>query len=291
LRRHKAQAKDEELEARILRLFKKSRGSFLSGEDISAQMKITRSAVWKHIEKLRTLGYEFDAVPHLGYSLRKVPDKVYDFEIASSIDSGLLGKSIVYYDSVDSTNTAAYLLAKEGAKEGTVVVAESQKKGKGRLARHWTSPKHKGIYMSIILRPDLTPYEAPKLTLITAVSVCQAIRSATGATTLIKWPNDILIDSKKVSGILIEMEAEQDFVKFIVLGIGINVNTSRSDLPKGATSISDEIGSKVDRVELLKAILQSMESNYKIFREQGFQPIRKEWRNLSATLGKRVRAS
>jgi len=279
------------MEAKILKLFKKNPNSFLSGEQISAQLNITRSAVWKHIEKLRSLGYEFDAVPHLGYSLRITPDRLFGFEIESSIRSRVLGRAVAYFDTVDSTNTIAYELAKDGAREGTIVVAEFQKKGKGRLAREWVSPRYKGIYASIILRPDLTPFEAPKLTLITAVSVAQAIRAVTGVAASIKWPNDILVNNKKIAGILTEMEAEQDSVKFIILGIGVNVNTKKSDLPKGASSLLEESEAKIPRIELLKSILESIEVNYKAYKRDGFTNIKREWRDLSATLGKRVRAS
>lgn len=279
------------MEEKILRLFKERPDAFLSGEQISSSLNISRTAVWKHIEKLRTLGYEFDAVPHLGYRLKKIPDKLYPQEIGFALKTRTIGNEIIYYDSIDSTNTVAYDLAKKGAQEGLIVLAEGQTKGKGRLSREWVSPKQKGIYMSIILRPEMTPFQAPKITLLAAVSTALSIREYSRIPALIKWPNDILVNQKKIGGILTEMEAEADSVNFLILGIGINVNIKISELPKGASSIFEERGAKVSRVELVKVILEKLDENYGLFRRDGFSPIKREWRNLSATLGKRVRAS
>ncbi|NQT90039.1 MAG: biotin--[acetyl-CoA-carboxylase] ligase [Candidatus Omnitrophica bacterium] len=279
------------MEEKILRLFKRDPDTHLSGEDISSKLDISRSALWKHIEKLRNLGYEFDAVPHLGYRLSKVPDKLYAYEISHGLKTDRFGKEVVYYDRVGSTNNIAYDLAQKGAKEGTVVIAEAQNKGRGRLSREWVSPKHKGIYMSVILRPEIAPFQASKITLTSAVSVATAIRDETGIPAVIKWPNDIFVDAKKVSGILTEMEAECDSVKFLVLGIGINCNTKLSELPKGAGSLLAAGGEAVSRVGLTRTILEKLEQNYKLFTKEGFSPMITEWRNLSTTLGKRVRAT
>jgi BirA family biotin operon repressor/biotin-[acetyl-CoA-carboxylase] ligase len=236
------------------------------------------------------LGYEFDAVPHLGYRLDKIPDRLYPFEISSILKTDTIGRNIIYYDSVGSTNTAAYELAKEGAQEGTVVISENQTRGKGRLSRQWLSPKYKGIYMSVILKPQITPFQVPAITLTAAVSAALAIREYAGAQAFIKWPNDIIINEKKIAGILTEMEAETDFIKFLILGIGINVNTAISELLKGASSIYKETGNKVERVGLVKIVLEKLEDNYNIFKKEGFSPLKDDWCNLSLTLGKRVRA-
>lgn len=279
------------MEEKILELFKNDPHVFLSGEQISSGLKLSRSALWKHIEKLRTLGYEFDAVPRLGYRLTRVPDKLYPEEIRFKLKTRSIGKEIIYYDSIDSTNTAAYNLADKGAPEGLVVVAEGQTKGRGRLSRQWISPKQKGIYMSVVLRPKMVPFQAPQITLLAAVSIALGIREYAGIPALIKWPNDILVDGKKLAGILTEMEAEPDSVNFLILGVGINVNTRFSALPPGATSIFEETGAKVSRVELVKSILEKLDEDYALFKKEGFSPIKTEWRNLSATLGKRVRVS
>jgi BirA family transcriptional regulator, biotin operon repressor / biotin---[acetyl-CoA-carboxylase] ligase len=175
--------------------------------------------------------------------------------------------------------------------EGVIVLAEKQNKGKGRLARQWLSPKGGGIYMSVILRPEIAPFQAPIYTLMAAVSLAQAIRDMAPLEAFIKWPNDIIINDKKIAGILTEMEAEADRVKFIVLGIGINVNTKLSDLPKTASSISHSAGSHISRQNLLIALVERLDKNYKIITRSGFSDIRVQWKNFSATLGKRVRAN
>ncbi|MFC1808132.1 biotin--[acetyl-CoA-carboxylase] ligase [Candidatus Omnitrophota bacterium] len=278
------------MEERILKLFKKQESSFISGEDISSLLKISRSAVWKHVEKLRSQGYEFDAVPHLGYRLLKTPDRLFPHEISSLLKAKILGNNISYHETIDSTNKAAFDLASKGVKEGMVVIAERQAKGKGRLSREWVSPKYAGIYMSVILRPKVLPFDAPKLTLLAAVSTATAIKAITGSQLLIKWPNDILLNKKKVGGILTEMDAESDSVNFIILGIGINVNTKLTDLPKGASSIYEETQIKHSRVELTSSILESLEAYYLLFQKEGFAQIRREWKNMSATIGRQVRA-
>ncbi len=277
------------MEEKILKLFRKNPDDYLSGEDISKALNITRSAVWKHIEKLRLLGYGFDAVPHLGYRLRKIPDKLYSFEISPLLKTRVIGQDIRYYDTVTSTNTVGYDLAKKGAKEGTIIIAEKQTKGKGRLSREWVSPKGKGAYLSIILKPEITPFEAPLITLMSAVSVAQAIRKYALAQAFIKWPNDIIINDKKTAGILTEMEAESDSVKFLIVGIGVNLTAKEHDLPKEATSVFLEAEHPVSRPEFVKVLMESFEENYFLFKDKGFSPIRTEWMNLSLTLGRRVK--
>jgi len=279
------------MEEKILRQFRKHPDKFLSGEDISKHLDISRAAVWKHIERLRLLGYEFDAVPHLGYRLRGVPDILYPQEIKNGLKTTFFAKDIYHHDKIDSTNTAAYSLAEDGAKEGTLVVAESQTKGRGRLLRSWSSPKGKGIYASVILRPRITPFQAPGITLTAAVSIAQAIREYTEAPALIKWPNDILLNGRKIGGVLTEMAAEQDYTSFIILGFGINVNTKISQLPKGAGSISEALKSEVSRIELFKTLLVRLEQCYIEFTKKGFSANTKQWCDLSATLGKRIRAT
>jgi BirA family transcriptional regulator, biotin operon repressor / biotin---[acetyl-CoA-carboxylase] ligase len=279
------------MEERIIEIFRKSKADFISGEQISDSLNVSRTAVWKHIEKLRDMGYEFDAVPHLGYRLKHSPDRLYPFEIYPDLNTSIIGREILYYNELDSTNTTAYQLAQKNIKQGLVVIAERQSKGKGRLSRHWSSPKGRGIYLSVILRPEMTPFQAPVITLMAAVSVANAIRQATGVQAFIKWPNDIIIENKKAAGILTEMEAESDRIKFLVLGIGININTRHSEMPDTAISISQKTGGHVSRRALLIAVLENLEKNYKIINESGFSKIRLEWKNLSATLGKRVRAN
>jgi BirA family transcriptional regulator, biotin operon repressor / biotin---[acetyl-CoA-carboxylase] ligase len=279
------------MEERIIEIFRKSRSQYISGEQISEELHVSRSAIWKHIEKLRELGYEFDAVPHLGYCLKKTPDKLYPFEIYPILKTHTIGKQIIYYNELDSTNLTAYQLAKNKTKEGLVVIAEKQNKGRGRLSRHWSSPKAKGIYISIVLKPEMTPFDAPVITLMAAVSVARAIRETYGIQALIKWPNDIIVKGKKIAGILTEMEAESDKIKFLILGIGVNINAKQADIPPTATSVFQQQNQSVSRMDLLVSILEKLEHNYKELKESGFSRTRQEWKKFSATIGKRVRAN
>lgn len=273
---------------KILSLLRNS-STYVSGEDISQHLGISRSAIWKHIQELRQEGYEIVAVPHLGYELVSVPDKLLPDEISSGLNTKIIGKEIYHYDMVSSTMDIAMELGMKGYKEGVIVCAEGQFKGRGRLNRFWSSPKNKGIYFSLILRPKISPTESPKLTLLSAVSVCQAIRKITKLECLIKWPNDLIINNKKVGGILTEMNAETDIVKFVIIGIGINVNTPESLLPSQATSVKEQLGNKIIRIELMKEILKQMDHDYILFQKEGFKPIIEKWRKFSTTIGHRVK--
>jgi len=275
---------------KILELFKNNTNSFLSGEEMSQSLSISRQALWKHIEKLRETGYIIEAVPHLGYKLLEVPKKILVPEIKWSLKTKVIGSEIHYYESVGSTNNIAYGLAIDGAKEGTVVIAEEQTKGKGRLGREWISPSKGGIYLSCVLRPEILPNEAPKITLVAAVSAVKAIRKFTNLTVLIKWPNDVLISDRKAGGILTELKAEIDKVEFVILGIGLNINTPRNALPKGATSLKEESKSSADflRVDFIRILLKTLESEYLKFKKDGFSSIRKELKSYSCTLGRHV---
>ncbi|MBL7068842.1 MAG: biotin--[acetyl-CoA-carboxylase] ligase [Candidatus Omnitrophica bacterium] len=276
------------MEEEILKVLKESQNGYVSGEEFSKRLGVTRASIWKHMESLRNIGYDIEAQPHLGYRLVGVPDKLLAHEIMWNLETKIIAKKIYSYETIDSTNDRAYKLAEEGAEEGTVVVAERQSKGKGRMGRRWSSPKG-GVYLSLILRPKLMPTEISKLTLVAAVSVAQTIRSATGLQPLIKWPNDILIGRNKLCGILTELKAEQDLTAFVILGIGINVNTRISLLPKNATSISKELGRDYSKIDLTKLLLKNIESHYILFKENKFKAVIDEWRNLSAILGRRVK--
>lgn len=277
------------MDEKILEVFKKSQDRFVSGEELSKSLGVTRAAIWKHIGGLRRDGYDIEAQPHLGYRLSGIPDRLLPNEIKWKLNTKLLGNSILSYKQVDSTNTVCYNLAQKDIEEGTVVFAEGQMKGRGRMGRKWASPLYKGIYMSIILKPDITPRETPKITLVAALGVCAAIREIAGLQALIKWPNDILIENKKACGILTEISAEADKVNFLIVGIGINVNNEDGQ-PAGSTSLRKALGKEVSRIELAKKILENIERYYFLYKKEGFEKIIIEWRNYSATLGRRVRA-
>ena len=175
------------------------------------------------------------------------------------------------------------------AASGTLVLAESQTKGRGRLGRGWFSPKYKGIYLSLILRPKILPAACPILTLMSAVSICEAVKEAIDLDVQIKWPNDVLIHNKKVAGILTEMNAEVDKVNFVVIGIGLNVNNDKKSLIAQATSLKQEQGQEISRVVLLQELLRRIESNYFLLEDKGAQEIINKWRNFTLTLGTRVK--
>lgn len=276
------------IDDKILNIFKKYGEAYVSGEEISRDIGVSRTSIWKHIENLRILGYDIEASPNLGYKLLGRPDSLIPAELKNNLKTKFLGRNILSYASIDSTNDTAYKLAEDGAKEGMVVVAERQKKGKGRQGRRWASPKG-GIYFSCIIRPDIEPKEVAKITLVSALAVCVSIREMARIPVLIKWPNDIMIGGRKVCGILTEMKAEQDRVDFLVIGIGINVDNPLPALPKGSTTLSEESGAGVSKVELTKKVLEKLEHYILLFKKEGFEPIRDEWRGLSGTLGRHVK--
>lgn len=276
------------MQERILDFLRRKQ-EYVSGEEISQHLGISRQGLWKHIQELKESGYEIVAVPHLGYRLVSSPDRLFPSEISSHLNTKFIGRNIRYFDQLASTMDVATELAIKGEPEGTVVLSESQSRGRGRLGREWFSPRHKGIYFSLILRPKILPGEAAVLTLLAAVSICEAVRETTGLNSQIKWPNDILLGHKKIGGILTELNAEMDVIRFIVIGMGLNVNNDKKSLLPQATSLREEKKENINRVELLKAILRSIEENYLLFQKDGAHPILDKWRHFNLTLGRRVR--
>jgi BirA family biotin operon repressor/biotin-[acetyl-CoA-carboxylase] ligase len=262
---------------------------YLSGDQISKHLGISRQGLWKHIQELKDSGYQIVAVPHLGYRLESCPDRLFVFEVARGLNTKFIGKKIHYFDYLSSTMDLAMQLGMDGAAGGSVVLAESQIKGRGRLGRDWFSPKYKGIYLSLILRPRILPAACPILTLMSAVSICEAVKEVIDLDVQIKWPNDVLIHHKKVAGILTEMNAEVDKVNFVVIGIGLNVNNDKKSLIAGATSLKQEQGVEISRVFLLQELLRRIENNYLLLEDKGSQEIINKWRNFTLTLGTRVK--
>ncbi len=274
----------------MLEALRRHRDGFVSGEEVSRRLGVSRAAVWKGIEALRRLGYGIESRPGEGYRLVSVPDKLFADEISAGLKTHRFGRRIVSYEELDSTNDAAFRLGEEGVTEGACVFTEHQRKGRGRLGRHWTSPKGRNLLFSVLLRPKLAPAEASKITLTAAVSVARTIESVTGKAPGIKWPNDVQIGGRKVCGILTEMSAELDRVKFVVLGIGLNVNASRSELPPGAVALREAAGRKLSRVDLARELLEHLEADYLRLRDGRFDAIAREWEELSVTSGRRVTA-
>ena len=281
------------MRARILKLLRQQSQDYLSGEEISRQLAVSRTAVWKHIQELKNHGYEIEAHPRKGYRLKSRPDLLLPEEIRAGLSTKLLGKQIVHFYDTSSTNNEAKRLAADEAAEGTIVVSEAQTLGRGRLNRGWFSPPGGGVWVSVILRPPFPPQEAPKCTLMAAVATVEAIREASGLTCGIKWPNDILWQGRKLVGILTEMSAEMDAINFVVLGIGINVSLQKNDFPEElrniGASISMGAGREVSRVEVLQKLLERLEYWYEVVKKEGFEPVLKAWRRESITLGQPVR--
>ena len=273
---------------KILEYLKKAT-DYLSGDEISRSLGISRQGLWKHIQDLKDSGYDIIAVPHLGYRLAACPDRLFVFEIARNLNTKFVGKKIHYFDYLSSTMDTAMQLGMEGAATGTLVLAEAQVKGRGRLGRSWSSPKYKGIYLSLILRPKILPAACPILTLMSAVSICEAVKHTLDLDVQIKWPNDLLMHNKKIAGILTEMNAEVDKVNFVVIGIGLNVNNEKKSLIPQATSLREEQGAEISRVVLLQEILRRLESNYFLLENKGPEEIINKWRSFTLTLGTRVK--
>ena len=245
----------------------------MSGQQLCEEFQVSRTAVWKVIEQLKAEGYQIEAVRNKGYRLTCSPDVMSKAEIESLMKTKWAGHPVIYHDQVDSTNTQAKRLGEELARDGhgTLVVADLQTAGKGRRGRSWESPSGASIYMSILLRPDILPDQAPMLTLVMAQSVAEAVQELTGAEVGIKWPNDIVLNGKKICGILTEMSAEIDYINYVVIGVGVNVNTP--DFPEAlvetATSLKIELGQSVKRSALIAAVMKRFEENYETFIRTG----------------------
>lgn len=272
----------------LLAMLARSDG-YISGEDISRRLGVSRTAVWKYMEDLRRAGYVIEAVPRRGYRLVSRPDKLIPTEVRAGLDTVRLGQAVHYYTEIGSTNDVARELALKGADEGTLVVAEKQIKGRGRRGRHWVSPAGTGIFASLILRPNLLPAHAPILTLTAAVAGAEAIHELTELPVGIKWPNDLLIRGRKTAGILTEMSAEIDTIFHVIIGVGINVNTDSfpEELQYVATSLAKEVRQEVSRQRLLQLFLQRFEKWYDCLPSKRDRVLDR-WRRLSITLGRQV---
>lgn len=288
------------LKTEILKRFYQHPGEFLSGEGLSQQIGCTRAAVWKAIEELRKEGYQIEAYPNRGYRLVGSPDRLSPHELVARLRTSWMGKDIVYHEQLDSTQTLAHQLARDGAPEGTVVLTEQQTQGRGRMGRSWHSPKSTGIWVSFILRPEVPPQVLPQLTLVSSVCLVEAIQQTAlehnyplpQEKVRIKWPNDIYIGGKKAAGILTEVSAELDRINYAVVGIGLNVNHTEQDFPKEiqqrATSLRIQSQTSWNRVQLLLSLLERFESLYQLFIQEGFAPIKPRWEQAALSPGTTV---
>ena len=280
-------------DAQILSALRAIGASSVSGAELAQRLGISRAAIWARVEELRKLGYDIEASPHLGYRLLGSPDALHADDLLSRMaDTKVVGRDIRVFQETTSTNDVIEKLARDGVKEGVVVFAESQTKGRGRLRRAWVSPARKGLWFSVLLRPELRPQEATQLTVASATALVRAIQAETALRPEIKWPNDILFRGKKVAGILTELNAELDRVKYIIVGIGVDVNLNVADFPlelrNTATSLKIEAGEPVSRPALATAILRELDEDYGRVCRGRFGEVADEWEASCSTLGRNV---
>lgn len=279
------------MKSEILEALRETDG-YVSGQDLCNKFGVSRTAVWKAIKQLKEAGYEIEAVPNKGYHIVSAPDLTNKVELESIRNTTWAGQEIYYYDVTDSTNIRAKELAEEGHPSGTLVVADCQESGRGRRGRSWDSPSGTGIFMTLLLKPEMNPNHASMLTLVAAMAVARAISKCADTEALIKWPNDIVIGGKKICGILTEMSAQFDFINHIVIGIGINVHNEHfpEEIAETASSILLQTGKRIRRAELIEQILEQFEHYYAIFMEtEDLSGLVKEYNSILVNMNKSVR--
>jgi len=283
------------MDEEIIRLLKDHSPGFVSGEEISRRLKVTRAAIWKRVRHLKALGYEIKASTRTGYRLIRSPDLLIPSEVRPLLRTKWMGRTIHHFHSMDSTNSTAYQLALQGAEEGEIVVAESQKKGRGRLGRKWFSPALTNLYLSVILRPEIPPQQAFLITLMAAVATAGTVHKFSGLQPIIKWPNDILLRNRKVAGLLNEIHSETDRIHFVILGIGVNLNMDEKMFAKEirslATSLKREMGQSISRKAFLQTLLEELEMWYETFLREGAPPVLKAWRDKAQIQGRPVKVT
>lgn len=279
-------------EEEVLALLQKNHHTFLSTKYISERLGVHPYVVYQTIKELRRWDFKISSERGKGYRLLETPDFLLAGEIKKNLKTKILGRDILSYRTLGSTNQLGFRLAESGVGEGTLIVADEQTKGRGRMGRGWYSPPKLGLWMSLILRPDIPPFKAPGLSICAGLALAQAIGSLTGMDAKIKWPNDCLINGRKVGGILLELSAELDRINFVIVGIGVNVNHLSGDFPKRlspvATSIRMEWGKEVSRIKLLTLFLKEFEAIYLDFKKNGLAPQRQLIKKFSSLLGKKV---
>jgi BirA family biotin operon repressor/biotin-[acetyl-CoA-carboxylase] ligase len=281
------------IDAKILCALRAAGDGSVSGTELSQHLGVSRAAVWARIQDLRSLGYDIEASPHLGYRLLATPDVLHADDLISRLGTTrVIGRDIRVFEETTSTNDVIEKLARDDVREGVVVFAESQTKGRGRLGRKWMSPAQRGLWFSALLRPNLCPREATQLTVAAATGLRRAIESYTGLKPAIKWPNDILLGGKKVAGILTELSGELDYIKYVILGIGVDVNLTPGEFPpelrQVATSLKAEAGNEFSRPELAVRILRELDHDYSQVVGGHFSAVADEWEKHGTTIGHEV---
>ncbi len=284
---------DKRVDFRILGALREASGAFVSGENLSRDLGISRAAFWKRIHRLRDLGYCIEARSRRGYRLAASPEAPVEEAVLPLLQTRFLGRELRYLASTDSTNSQLEKLARAGAPEGTVMTADEQTAGRGRMAREWFSPPGANLYFSLLLRPRVPPAAAVTLSLLAGLAIARAVEEVTpGLAPRIKWPNDLWIDDRKLCGILCDMQAEADCVRYLIVGVGVNVNLLSDDWPpelaRRAISLRDACGHPVSRAKLLAAILNRFEKLYRTWTEQGLAPFLDTIRKRDALAGRRI---
>lgn len=284
-------AQMESTRNKLIELLEKNENDYISGQILSDKLDISRNAVWKHMKELEKDGYLIDAKRNKGYRITGYPDKISENTIKWGLATDWIARSVIHKESTRSTQNLAHQAAREQAPHGTVIISDEQTEGRGRLNRKWHSEKNNGIWMSIILRPEIPPQHAPQLTLMTATVLAEALAEE-GVEPSIKWPNDLLLHKKKVAGILTEMQAEQDQIQYIIIGIGMNVNQTADmfykDLKEKATSLKVETGKTWSIRQLIQKILKKFEFVYNDYIENGFAKIKTKWEGYGFKIGKPI---
>ncbi len=281
------------IKEQLLLHLKDNMDAWISGESLSQQLGVSRAAIWKQARNLKEEGYIIQSSPKKGYHLCEISDLLLPGEIRERLGNNLFGgQQIYYYKELETTNLKAKELASQGVPEGTLIIAEKQTKGRGRRGRSWFSPAGYGIYASMVLRPSIAPTEISSITLMAAVSAAEALIALTPLNVRIKWPNDILLNDKKIAGILTEISSDMDIVDYLIIGIGMNINTPKDLFPpeikETATSILIETNRPFQRVEILSEFLKIYEHYYINFKKSGIEPIMGRWKELANIVGKRI---
>jgi len=275
----------------ILEAFYQAAGQFVRADNLRRQLKLSASAVMAEIAELEKLGYTIESHPHFGYRLLGTPDRLTADDVKARLKTKRIGSEILVFEETSSTNDVVEHLAKSGAREGLVVFAESQTRGRGRRGRAWVSPRGKGLWFSVLLRPSLPPTAASRITVAASVAVARAIRETCRVEARIKWPNDVIVNGRKLAGILTELRAETDEILLAILGIGIDVNCEQEDFPNDlarvATSLKMETGSAQDRVSLAVRVLAALDECYELALAD-FEAVMDEWAKLCTTLGQQI---
>ncbi|MCD7825991.1 MAG: biotin--[acetyl-CoA-carboxylase] ligase [Clostridiaceae bacterium] len=276
----------------IVKALREAGEGYVSGSALCERLGVSRQAVWKCISGLKEDGYQIESVSGKGYRLKKGRDRLYGPDILSRLPEDCLCRKVQCFEEIDSTNTRMKQLAELGEEQGSLLVSERQTAGRGRRGRTWRSEAESGIYMTLLLRPELPPAKVPAITLLAALALTKAIQEVCGVEAQIKWPNDVVIAKKKICGILTEMSSEENYVHYVAVGIGINVNTESfpEELCDRATSIRIQTGKKTNRNELAAAVIKHLCADYERFEmEQDFSVFVPEYNRVLANCDQQVK--